>query len=76
MESSQGDWFHWTEAVRSAAKELGYPELKKLEVVETSVKGPLMCFLCFQQGMGRVSASFVCLLCSINCWVEKNTAPL
>ena len=66
------------EAVRSAAKELGYPELKseQLEVVETSVKGRV-CFLCFQQGMGRVSASFVCLLCSINCWVGKeNTAPL
>ena len=36
-----------------------------------------VCFLYFQQGMGRVSASFVCLLCSMNCWVEKeNTAPL
>ena len=39
-------------------------------------EGTVDVFLCFQQGMGRVSASVVCLLCSINCWVEKNTAPL
>ena len=47
------------EAAKSAAKELGYPDLKpeKLDIVETFVKGRAMCLPCFQLGVGRVSVS-------------------
>ena len=67
----QGAWLvtEVREAVTDAAMELAYPDLKpeQLEIVETFVKRRDVFAVLLT---GRVSVSVVCLLCSINCWVE------
>ena len=56
------------EAAKSAAKELGYPDLKpeQLDVVETFVNGCDV-FAVLTTGYEKSLCFIDCLLCSINC---------
>ena len=66
------------EAARSAARELGYPDLKpeQLKVIETFAKGRDV-FAVLPTGYGRAFAMDVSRLCSTSYWArEERALPL